>query len=200
MTFEWKPGSRFKVDANTAGAVCEQLEAAGNLSAKSLLDVSRPKDAPLHSEFEWNDSIAAEKFREGQARNIINHLVVRLDEKPDTPVRGFFQITQQEPRYTNVNAILTHRDLRAELIQQALEEMAAFQRKYGTLTELATEAAKAAPDMAKQGNVLLLRLLTRDRVIAVSVPVSPQKQGDSIKASQGVNPPDADSSSEVAHA
>lgn len=137
MTFEWKPGSRFKVDANTAGAVCEQLEAAGNLSAKSLLDASRPEDAPLHSEFEWNDSIAAEKFREGQARCIIRHLVVRLDEKPDEPVRGFFQITQQEPRYTNVNAILTHRDLRAELIQQALEEMAAFQRKYGTLTELA---------------------------------------------------------------
>lgn len=137
MVYQWKPGSRFKVDANTAGAVCEQLEAAGNLSAKSLLDASRPEDAPLHSEFEWNDSIAAEKFREGQARNIINHLVVRLDEKPDTPVRGFFQITQQEPRYTNVNAILTHRDLRAELIQQALEEMAAFQRKYGTLTELA---------------------------------------------------------------
>lgn len=137
MTFEWKPGSRFKVDANTAGAVCEQLEAAGNLSAKSLLDASRPEDAPLHSEFEWNDSIAAEKFREGQARCIIRHLVVRLDAKPDEPVRGFFQITQQEPRYTNVNAILTQRDLRTELIQQALEEMAAFQRKYGTLTELA---------------------------------------------------------------
>lgn len=137
MVYQWKPGSRFKVDANTAGAVCEQLEAAGNLSAKSLLDASRPEDAPLHSEFEWNDSIAAEKFREDQARHIIRHLVVRLDEKPDEPVRGFFQITQQEPRYTNVNAILTHRDLRAELIQQALEEMAAFQRKYGTLTELA---------------------------------------------------------------
>lgn len=90
MIYQWKPGSRFKVDANTAGAVCGQLEAAGNLSAKSLLDASRPEDAPLHSEFEWNDSIAAEKFREGQARNIINHLVVRLDEKPDTPVRGFF--------------------------------------------------------------------------------------------------------------
>lgn len=144
MTFEWKPGSRFKVDANTAGAVCEQLEAAGNLSAKSLLDASRPEDAPLHSEFEWNDSVAAEKFREGQARCIIRHLVVRLDEKPDEPVRGFFQITQQEPRYTNVNAILTHRDLRAELIQQALEEMAAFQRKYGTLTELAEVFEAAA--------------------------------------------------------
>lgn len=137
MIYEWKPGSRFKVDANTAGAVCGQLEAAGNLTAKSLLDASRPEDAPLHSEFEWDDSVAAEKFREDQARSIIRHLVVRLDEKPDTPVRGFFQIRQAEQSYTNVNVILAQRDLRSELIQQALEEMAAFQRKYGTLTELA---------------------------------------------------------------
>ena len=137
MIYQWKPGSRFKVDANTAGAVCEQLEAAGNLSAKSLLDASRPEGAPLHSEFEWDDSVAAEKFREGQARCIINHLVVRLDEKPDEPVRGFFRITQQAASYTNVQAILTHRDLRADLVQQALEEMAAFERKYGTLAELA---------------------------------------------------------------
>ena len=138
MTFEWKPGSRFKVDANTAGAVCEQLEAAGNLSAKSLLDVSRPEDAPLHSEFEWNDSIAAEKFREEQARCIIRHLVVRLDEKPNEQVRGFFRIEQTvQQSYTNVTTILTQRDLRSQLIQQALEEMAAFQRKYSTLTELA---------------------------------------------------------------
>ena len=138
MIFEWKPGSRFKVDANTAGAVCEQLEAAGNLSAKSLLDVSRPKDAPLHTEFEWNDSIAAERYREEQARCIIRHLVVRLEERPDEPVRGFFQIEQSGQRsYTSVKAILTQHDPRADLIQQALEELASFQRKYGTLAELA---------------------------------------------------------------
>ena len=147
MVYSWKPGSRFKVDANTAGTVCKQLEAAGNLSAKSLLDASRPEDAPLHSEFEWSDSIAAEKFREGQARCIINHLVVRLDEKPDEPVRGFFQITQEEARYTNVEAILTRRDLRSELLRQALNELAAFRRKFGTLTELA-EVFEAAANVS----------------------------------------------------
>ena len=148
MVYEWKPGSRFKVDANTAGTVCKQLEAAGNLSAKSLLDASRPEDAPLHSEFEWNDSIAAEKFREEQARCIIRHLVVRLDEKPDKPIRGFFRITQGEARYTNVEAILAARDLRSELIRQALAELAAFQRKYGDLAELA-EVFEAAANVRR---------------------------------------------------
>lgn len=137
MVYEWKPGSFFKVDANTAGAVCEQLEKAGNLSAKSLLDASRPEDAPLHSEFEWNDVVAAEKYREDQARCIIRHLVVRLDEKPDEPVRGFFSVASTGRRsYTRVNAIFKSPDLRKDLVKQALDELDAFKRKYGTLTEL----------------------------------------------------------------
>lgn len=137
MVYEWKPGSRYKVDANTAGAVCEQLEAAGNLSAKSLLDVSRPIDAPLHSEFEWDDSVAAEKYREDQARCIIRHLVVRMDESTDEPVRSFFKIEQTEREsYTSVETIMTRKDLRTELLKQAVNELEAFQRKYNTLSEL----------------------------------------------------------------
>ena len=148
MVYEWKPGSRYKTDANTAGAVCEQLEAAGNLSAKSLLDVSRPADAPLHSEFEWDDSIAAEKFREDQARCMIRHLVVRLDSQPQELVRSFFKIEAREEApesYTRIETVLKKPDMRAELLKQALAELETFQRKYSTLSELASvfnEAAK----------------------------------------------------------
>ena len=145
MVYEWKPGSRHGVGANTAGAVCEQLEAAGGLTAKSLLDASRPEDAPLHSEFEWNDSVAAERYREDQARSIIRHLTVRLDEKPGEPVRGFFCIERSGGRsYTSVNVILKQSDLRSNLLRKALDEMDVFQRKYSTLTELATVFAAAA--------------------------------------------------------
>lgn len=145
MVYEWKPGSRHGVGANTAGAVCEQLEAAGSLTAKSLLDASRPEDAPLHSEFEWNDSVAAERYREDQARSIIRHLTVRLDEKPGEPVRGFFRIERSGGQsYTSVNVILKQSDLRSNLLRKALDEMDAFQRKYSTLTELATVFAAVA--------------------------------------------------------
>lgn len=148
MVYEWKPGSRYKVDANTAGAVCEQLESEGNLSAKSLLDVSRPDDAPLHSEFEWDDSVAAEKFREDQARHMIRHLIVRLDSQPQEPVRCFFKIETAEAvpeSYTRIETVLKKPDMRAELLKQALAELEAFQKKYNTLCELASvfnEAAK----------------------------------------------------------
>lgn len=139
MVFEWKPGSRYKVDANIAGTVCEQLEAEGNLSAKSLLDVSRPEDAPLHSVFEWDDAIAAEAYRETQAGGIIRNLVIRVDENPETePVRGFFKISTTETSYTNVNTILVKPNLRQQLLKKALAEMTAFQKKYSSLCELAS--------------------------------------------------------------
>lgn len=138
MVYEWTPGSCHKVDANIAGAVCEQLEAENNLSAKSLLDVSRPEDAPLHSEFEWDDSAAAEKYRESQASHIIRHLAVRLESKPQEPVRGFFQVKRADPHsYTRLGVILTQHDARAELMRKALAELDSFQRKYNTLSELA---------------------------------------------------------------
>lgn len=137
MVYEWKTGSQHRTDANTAGAVCEHLEASGNLTAKSLLDVSRPEDAPLHSEFEWNDSVAAEKFREDQARGIIRHLTIRLDANPSEPVRSFFTVAQAGAKsYTSIETILTQNGLRDSLLHQAIKEMDAFQRKFNTLSEL----------------------------------------------------------------
>ena len=55
MVYKWKDAARIKSDAQTAGEICEKLEKNGGLTAKRLVDESRPEDAPLHKEFEWND-------------------------------------------------------------------------------------------------------------------------------------------------
>ena len=75
MTYKWKPSSRIGINAETAGAVMDSLEQRGALTAKNLLDESRPAEAPLHNEFEWDDIKAAEEYRLQQARHIINCLV-----------------------------------------------------------------------------------------------------------------------------
>jgi hypothetical protein len=63
MVYKWKDAARLKTDAQTAGEICEKLEKNGGLTAKRLADESRPEDAPLHKEFEWNDATAAEAYR-----------------------------------------------------------------------------------------------------------------------------------------
>ena len=66
MAVTWAKGSVFKADPNIAKDVMDQLSAEGRLSPLDLVEASRPEDAPLHNEFEWNDTIAAQKWRKGQ--------------------------------------------------------------------------------------------------------------------------------------
>lgn len=52
MVYEWKITGICKVDANIAGAVCEELKNTVGLTRENLVNASRPEDAPLHDEFE----------------------------------------------------------------------------------------------------------------------------------------------------
>lgn len=138
--YKWKT-NYFKVNADVAGAVCERLEATVGLSATTLLDASRPEDAPLHGEFEWDDGIAAEKFREEQARKIIRNLEIVVEEQSVEPVRAFFTIESKQNgisrNYESTNVIMRVSEKRSTLLDIALRKLDAFRRKYAQLTELA---------------------------------------------------------------
>lgn len=134
MVYQWKKASYIKADANVAGQMCEQLEQTVGLTAKSLLDANRPKEAPLHGEFEWDDSKAAEQYREQQARHIINCLCVKPERSDQEPVRAFFTISQ--PSYENISVILQSAEKHSSLLDLALKELNAFKVKYNTLTQL----------------------------------------------------------------
>lgn len=135
MVYAWKSGAQIKADPVIAGKMCEKLEASGSLTAKALLDANRPADAPLHGCFEWDDGVAAEAYREGQARHIINCLVVQTEGKE--PVRAFFNIVRTESTYQHIETILKSEDDTARLLKTALNELLVFQKKYGQLKELA---------------------------------------------------------------
>ena len=45
-----------------------ELSKKNNLTAREIVEEARKKNSPLHDFFEWDDSIAAEKYRLAQAR------------------------------------------------------------------------------------------------------------------------------------
>lgn len=138
MVYEWKTASYIKADANVAGKQCEKLEKTVGLTAKNLLDANRDENAPLHNEFEWNDGIAAEKYRENQARHIIACLCVRAETttgEQSEPVRAFLKITP-ESEYQSLNVIIQSADSHSALLATARRELKAFQNKYKMLSEL----------------------------------------------------------------
>lgn len=136
MVYAWKSGTRAKVSADIAGAVCSQLEQEGRLTASDLVDVSRPEEAPLHSEFEWQDDIAAEEFRKYQARNLISHLIVVSEKEATVPVRAFFNVSEEEPNYDSFQTVVQSPDKYQQLKQRAIKELIAFQKRYSMIEGL----------------------------------------------------------------
>ena len=140
MVYQWKSWG-FKTDPQVAGEVCEKLEETVGLTNHNLVEASRPEDAPLHNEFEWDDEAAAEKYRESQAGTIIRQLVVVREEENVTaePVRAFFTLDTEPKKpatYETTSVIMSDISKRNRLLEIALFELRAFERKYQQLSEL----------------------------------------------------------------
>lgn len=133
MSYRWVDGSRMSGDVEVAAKVCEELEREGNLNAKALVDASRDENAPLHDMFEWDDAIAAEKYREEQAKKIIRSIELVIEDKPMN-FRAFSSIAAKV--YQSTQSAMSRDDTRRILLNNAKSELLAFKRKYSTLKEL----------------------------------------------------------------
>jgi two-component system cell cycle response regulator CtrA len=72
-------GSRFtSADAGAIGPVLQEIAAAGDITVSAVVEAAKSTNSPMHGYFEWDDSLAAHQFREGQAREIIQSVRVRF--------------------------------------------------------------------------------------------------------------------------
>lgn len=132
-------GNLFKNPAEVAGPICQKLKETVGLTPENLVKMSEKEDAPLHNEFEWNNDVAAEKWREEQASNIIRHLIiVRTDvtELPHYKDRAFVHSGIKEVGYLPLAEALTTEKWRANLLKAAYRDMEIFTAKYHRLEEL----------------------------------------------------------------
>lgn len=136
MTYQWKAGSHIAADAQAAGEQCSMLTRSGGLTPSRLVDLNRPVDAPLHNEFEWDDSIAAEAYRETQARHIIQCITVRLEEHPKVPTRAFVRASVSVGVYEPIRTVMADPEKSNFLVESARRESEAFLRKYQGLAEV----------------------------------------------------------------
>lgn len=137
MVYQFKVKGINKVDPQVAGEVCEELNKTVGLTPSTLLEASTPEDAPLHNEFEWQDDIAAVKYREEQARHLINNLRIVTEETE--PVKAFVPLEVKIGEHSNyepVLEVLQEDEKREKLLARAKWELSIFKEKYENLKEL----------------------------------------------------------------
>lgn len=116
----------------------------GALSPQTIVEVARNPSSVLHEEFEWDDGIAADAYRLAQAGMLVRRVkltVIRKDESQQViklQVRQFESRPSQrgERGYETVEDIMKDPAKREEMLQQVLNELAAFRRRYENLNEL----------------------------------------------------------------
>jgi len=115
----------------------------GVLRPEDVVEEARDPRSPLHDQFDWDNTEAARKWRLHQARNLIR-VCVRYLEVPGSqekvPCRVWVSLTTDrlaDGGYRPLEHVLRLKTTREQLLEDAMREAEAFQRKYAMLSELA---------------------------------------------------------------
>lgn len=125
---------------STALVLDRLAEDHGHLTPELVVDAARPAESPLHDLFEWDDSVAGERWRREQARHLIIQCRVTVQTSDDqrVSVRRYTALPiNEDPRQPHhyvptEDALRTDRDL---VIAQAKTELDRLRRKYEALVD-----------------------------------------------------------------
>ena len=146
--YEWKIKGFYKADAQKAGEFIEKIERDhGAVHPAILVEASRSKKAATHKCFTWDDTEAAQKFREGQARSLLKNIKVKVvsesgDEEESK--MAFYSVKRAEGFtrdnkgrvYISAVKAQENEDYMDEILMDALKDMISFKRRYAEIKEL----------------------------------------------------------------
>ena len=116
----------------------------GALTPQIVLDEARDPSHPLHHRFEWDDSLAAEKYRLLQAQKLLQ---VRYRQETGNGERDLraFVVTRPEPEpnaveapsseYTPIEEVAVDPIARAILLNQMRRDWKTFKERYQGMAE-----------------------------------------------------------------
>ena len=141
--YSWRPGSRFGVPAQVVGEAIEQLHDSqdGPLSPERIVAAAEPARSALHPLFEWQDDVAAHRYRLDQARKVMQELrvtVVSRDGEVFEGGRFFVNVHfRGEQGYVTMVRAASDRFLLMQVLKTAIDELNAWRRRYAQLRDLA---------------------------------------------------------------
>lgn len=142
VVYKWnpRPGFDFKGDAQTIGEHLEKLATTtGSVTPGTVVKDARNPKSPLHDSFEWNNTAAAESWREHTARNLIGSLVVvKVNEKQVAgTVRAFVSVRagSNPGTYQPIVTVMEDAELRKQLLDRARQELHQWRNRYADLAE-----------------------------------------------------------------
>lgn len=148
LKYQWREGSRFAVDAETAGSELDRIQQEnGVVTPAAVVDAARPDEAPLHPAFEWRDPVAAEKYRTWQARNLIKSVTVVRPEHGPSPSPVYVHVpSQTNGGYQPVSIVVQRPDMFAAAIADLQKRLQSAHDSLESVKKTASEQPETDAD------------------------------------------------------
>lgn len=123
--------------------------AGGRLTPKAVVETARNPKHVLHRHFDWDDQIAADKWRLDQARTIIRS--IRVEEDESEPVQAFLSAKDGDGvAYHTHAAVQSSADLQLAVLKAAERDLDAFERRYKELQDICESVREAREKAARK--------------------------------------------------
>lgn len=115
----------------------------GFLRPQAVVDEARDEDSPLHGAFEWDDGVAAEKYRLDQAQRLIRSFRVTVEnDGKEVEIPVFVNVSadrkegKAENPYRLTESVKEVPDLMEVAVSDALEQLEGVRNRYAHLNQL----------------------------------------------------------------
>lgn len=140
MVYSWK-NYGYSVSADIVGKQFESIETKyGEVTSQYVLQEAADKNNPMHELFEWDDTVAANKYRLHQASVLICNLAIEVEDNATEKTlvtRAYVDVSDSDKgSFINVVSAFKNPDSKSIVLQRAYNELAAFKAKYQSLSEL----------------------------------------------------------------
>lgn len=108
----------------------------GLLKVDHVLEEAKSESSPLHSHFEWDDSVAADAHRRSQARTLIQRCKITLMDAEPVHVRAFVSLPADRENsggYRLTSVVMRDDQLKEELLHDIRLTIQRWTKKFHLL-------------------------------------------------------------------
>lgn len=115
------------------------------ITPKTVVSIAANKKSPLHKYFEWEDTIAAERYREWQARQLIASVyIVDGNDENAVPLRAFVALRPEEDEtddfmaergYVSTPSIAGKQSYQLQVLAYARAQLTGWRNRFGAYRE-----------------------------------------------------------------
>ena len=137
MKYKWN-STGFTANADKVGKELEIIEETRELTNSNVLQYAKThKSSELNKCFEWDDTVAGEKYRMHQATLILGSISIVVVEQEE-PVKAFVNIkTNEEKRiFKSIVKVLENGEEYQQLLEKAERDFISYKDKYNKLVEI----------------------------------------------------------------